>query len=312
MERDPSRWCKAFFPVDGTCDSVDNNICESFNFWIMEARYKPVISMLESIRQQVMARMRDKRDYMRKRLAVGMRFGHRVLATLGDSLTNSRECTALWNGDSLFEIGGSRGGTIVDLKAWTCTCRVWQLTGIPCCHAVSAIALMREEPESYIYGCLTGETYLKCYEHMLKPLNGMHLWPQIDKPVLLPPPPRIVKGRPKWMRRKDALEDGKGKATAAGPESQTDVEVDPYKPVKKSKKGIKMTCRICRKEGHNIRKCPDRPTGEAPNANPIPPRKEKQPVRRRAFNSSLNKGGRTYIAAASLQQQSKTNKRSRA
>ncbi|KAL6494833.1 hypothetical protein OROGR_031633 [Orobanche gracilis] len=340
MDREPTRWCKAFFPVDCTCDSVDNNICESFNFWIIEAIYNPLISRLEAIRQQVMARMRDKREYMRKRLVAGFKFGHKVLATLCDSITNSRECTAMWNGDSQFKIGGSRGGTIVDLNAWTCTCRVWQLTGIPCCHVTSDIALMREEPESYVYGCLSGDTYLKCYEHMLKPLNGMHLWPQIDKPVLLPPAPRILKGRPKWMRRKDAFEDGKRKPTNEGLEAQP--EVDPYQKLKKSKKGIKMICRICRQEGHNIRKCPNRPIDEPANDNPTPPpRKEKQLVRKKkpsgsgsimggirievenistsqtnsttsGFNSSFNNGGRTYITATSLQQQSKTKKRSRA
>ncbi|WVZ81449.1 LOW QUALITY PROTEIN: hypothetical protein U9M48_028824, partial [Paspalum notatum var. saurae] len=35
------------------CDSVDNNICEYFNKWIVNARFFPIITMLEDIRIKV-------------------------------------------------------------------------------------------------------------------------------------------------------------------------------------------------------------------------------------------------------------------
>ena len=42
---------------DRCCDAVENGISESFNSAIVEARKKPIITMLEEIRVYVMERM---------------------------------------------------------------------------------------------------------------------------------------------------------------------------------------------------------------------------------------------------------------
>ncbi|CAN1229704.1 hypothetical protein LINPERPRIM_LOCUS3177 [Linum perenne] len=47
---DPKHWSRAYFSTDVKCDSVDNNMSESFNSLILEARHKPIYSMLEDIR----------------------------------------------------------------------------------------------------------------------------------------------------------------------------------------------------------------------------------------------------------------------
>nr|CAD39930.2 OSJNBa0091C12.8 [Oryza sativa Japonica Group] len=48
----PEHWSRAWFRLGFNCDSVDNNICESFNKWILEARFFPIITMLETIRRK--------------------------------------------------------------------------------------------------------------------------------------------------------------------------------------------------------------------------------------------------------------------
>lgn len=53
----PQHWSRAWFKVGSNCDSVDNNMCESFNKWILEARFFPIITMLEIIRRKVMGRI---------------------------------------------------------------------------------------------------------------------------------------------------------------------------------------------------------------------------------------------------------------
>jgi transposase-like protein len=50
MRTDPEHWARAFFPVGSKCESVDNNLCESFNHAIVDARFYPIISMQEKIR----------------------------------------------------------------------------------------------------------------------------------------------------------------------------------------------------------------------------------------------------------------------
>ncbi|KAK8614785.1 hypothetical protein V6N13_068576 [Hibiscus sabdariffa] len=46
-------WSKAYFKATSKCDVVDNNMAEAFNGWIVEARAKPIINMLEQIRIMV-------------------------------------------------------------------------------------------------------------------------------------------------------------------------------------------------------------------------------------------------------------------
>lgn len=52
----PAEWCQAFFNRIIKCDVVDNNMCETFNGVILEARGKPIITMLEDIRLYMMRR----------------------------------------------------------------------------------------------------------------------------------------------------------------------------------------------------------------------------------------------------------------
>ncbi|KAL8115171.1 hypothetical protein AgCh_021848 [Apium graveolens] len=50
LKTNPKYWSRAYFSTFTRCDVMDNNISECFNSWILEARYKPIISMLDHIR----------------------------------------------------------------------------------------------------------------------------------------------------------------------------------------------------------------------------------------------------------------------
>ncbi|XP_019239579.1 PREDICTED: uncharacterized protein LOC109219571 [Nicotiana attenuata] len=49
----PVTWCRAYFDTQCKNPMVDNNFTESFNSWILEARHKPIVKMLEDIRVKV-------------------------------------------------------------------------------------------------------------------------------------------------------------------------------------------------------------------------------------------------------------------
>ena len=59
---DPVHWSRAWFKLGSNCESVDNNMSESFNSWIIESRFKPIIAMLEDIRIQVTRRIQENRS----------------------------------------------------------------------------------------------------------------------------------------------------------------------------------------------------------------------------------------------------------
>ncbi|XP_074274099.1 uncharacterized protein LOC141597532 [Silene latifolia] len=71
MGRNYEKWCRAFYTPQCQCDAVDNNMSEVFNAFILNSRHKPIITMLEDIRESIMERLHKKRDFIRsKNLAI--------------------------------------------------------------------------------------------------------------------------------------------------------------------------------------------------------------------------------------------------
>ncbi|KAI3674929.1 hypothetical protein L2E82_51805 [Cichorium intybus] len=56
MGKEPKSWCRAFFGSGLACEAVENGMAECFNAIIMEARKKPLLTMLEEIRLYMMER----------------------------------------------------------------------------------------------------------------------------------------------------------------------------------------------------------------------------------------------------------------
>ena len=57
MDRNPKHWSKAFFREGMNCAAVENGVSESFNSAILDARRRPLITMLEDIRVWAMERL---------------------------------------------------------------------------------------------------------------------------------------------------------------------------------------------------------------------------------------------------------------
>ncbi|KAM3191490.1 hypothetical protein ACQJBY_069026 [Aegilops geniculata] len=170
MNTAPEHWCRAYMKLGSNCDSVDNNMCESFNNWILEARYLPCISMLEWIRQKNMVRIQQNRTKSEK--WEGTIFPN-VFKKLKQNIKRSGNCDVLWNGKEGFEVlEHEKFKFTVNLEAWTCSCRYWQLSGLPCCHAISAIYKTGRKIDDYIAKCYSIEVYNKIYSHCLETLEG--------------------------------------------------------------------------------------------------------------------------------------------
>ncbi|XP_016435975.1 uncharacterized protein LOC107762158 [Nicotiana tabacum] len=58
----PVTWCRAYFDTQCKNPIMDNNFTESFNSWILEARHKPIVKMLEDIRVKVMNQLKDRAE----------------------------------------------------------------------------------------------------------------------------------------------------------------------------------------------------------------------------------------------------------
>jgi hypothetical protein len=188
-----------------------------------------------------------------------------VFKKLKMNIELSGKCYVMWNGEDGYEVQEKEDRKyLVNLEKRECTCRYWQLSGLPCCHAISSIYKGCFKVEDYIAPCYSIEAYKKTYQHVLQPVQGPGNWPTSTMPK--PDPPAFVKmpGRPKTERRREQGEEPKGK--------------------KLSRVGIKMSCRLCGKSDHNVRRCPKNP--EAGNKQYAQITREKTKKRKEAETSA--------------------------
>ena len=81
------------------------------------------------------------------------------------SVQYAGNCVVNWSGGASYSVTTSDGGheLVVNLEKKTCTCRKWDLTGIPCYHACACIAMRNEPWDHHISGWYKKDMYLKVY-----------------------------------------------------------------------------------------------------------------------------------------------------
>ncbi|XP_020109288.1 uncharacterized protein LOC109724768 [Ananas comosus] len=249
----PNQWSKAYFSSRAKSDILVNNLSESFNSCILEARDKPIVSMLEWIRVRLMKKFYIKREGMEKYRGP---ICPNIQKKLEKLKVDARHCFPIPCGRLKYEVDCLDGKHAVDLVERQCSCRLWDLTGITCKHAIAAIFTNKERPEDYLHQCYTKAVYLKVYEEIINPIPGQNEWIKTSMPAPVPWRIRRPPGRPKKLRRRAA-----------------DEPLNPYK-VSRMDKPIK--CGNCGKEGHNLRTCTASVTGETSWQRRVRTQKEKQ------------------------------------
>ena len=109
---------------------------------------------------------------------------------------------ACWASNTKFEIKNGLQSFIVDLAKRTCSCRKWDINGIPYCHAISCIFFNRKAAEKYINDCYKVSIYKTCYEPIIDPINCHNMWTPIGLSPVQPPIKRMPLDRPKKKRAK--------------------------------------------------------------------------------------------------------------
>ncbi|XP_015161903.1 uncharacterized protein [Solanum tuberosum] len=160
-------------------------------------------------------------------------FSPMALKVLQENIDRSMNCNIEFNEVAGFEVREGLCQHTVDLGRRTCSCRVWQLKGIPCAHIV--IYFKKCDLVDYIDSCYSKETYLRTYANVLQPITNMEICPISTNPTVAPPETKSIPGRPSKLRRKEAGET--------------------KKPRKLPRTGLAMTCSNCNGRGHNKRGC---------------------------------------------------------
>ena len=231
----PNTWVRAFFSTFPKCDSLLNNNCEVFNKYILEARELSILSMLERIKSQLMTR------FYNKQVEATEKFSGPVCLKIRKKLLKNADyanvCYVLPAGHGIFQVQSKGGDYIVDVLKKKCDCRRWDLTGIPCNHAIACLRHERIPAEDLLPACYSTQTYSSVYGFTIMPCNDKSMWKQTNGPEIQPPIYEKKVGRPPKSRRKQPHEI----QTTQGP--------------KLSRHGVVITCSWCGKENHNRAGC---------------------------------------------------------
>ncbi|KAF3680473.1 putative auxin-induced protein 10A5-like [Capsicum annuum] len=238
-------WCKLYFNTEVKCDSVDNNMTECFNAWILVARHKTTIFMLEEIRVKMMTRIGTLREFPNTWCS---NYSPMCLKILDENINRAMDCTIEFNGVAGFEVKEGLYQHTVDIVKRTCSCRLWQLKGILCAYGMAALLFKNHPLYDYIDSCYNKETYLRTYANVLKPLTNMEMWPVSSNIIVAPPEISTLPGRPSKSRKKEAGETNKSE--------------------KLPRTGLAMTCSLCHVRVHNKRRCHLRGPSAEPSVTP--------------------------------------------
>lgn len=222
-------WAKHCFPVQIKCSHVTNNMSESFNNWISNFRGMPIVRMLEEIRRKIMILIHkryEQANTWQDELPPLVR--RKVI----EARVESRTLSVIFGHDKTFEVMEDISKRcVVDLGTKHCDCGEWDVSGLPCKHAMCCIDAMRYNVNDYIHRLLKKTAFKKTYSHQLHPVPDESRWPLLLHDNLLPPLVIRAAGRPQTKRK---MEAGENKAF---------------------KRSSSVRCSKCDEWGHNVRSC---------------------------------------------------------
>ncbi|KAL2237311.1 UNVERIFIED_CONTAM: hypothetical protein Sindi_0922800, partial [Sesamum indicum] len=229
-DKPPKQWSRSHFNPNVKCDMLLNNYCETFNMMILDAREKPILTMLEWIREFLMKRLQENMDMAEAKWKG--RICPKIRKILDKHIEKVGDCIPIKADNFHYQISCFDGGQYaVDLSNHTCSCRKWELSGIPCKHAISAIFNQKDHPKDYIDDCYS----VIAYKEDICKCNNANGWFGRRS------------GRPSTARSRD-----------------------PDEPMTKKKLGkrgngmrlkrqqLTVKCSKCGQEKHNARTCPNK------------------------------------------------------
>ena len=110
------------------------------------------------------------------------------------------------SGRIMYEVDNGCERHVVDLVRKACSCRIWDLTGLPCKHGISAIVKNLEKVEDYVHPCYLKETFVETYKEIIQQMLGQSEWVQTNQLALVTPRVYKLPGKPPKQIKRDPEE----------------------------------------------------------------------------------------------------------
>lgn len=200
----PQLWAVAYF--EGVrYGHFTLSVTELLYNWALECHELPIIQMMEHIRQQLFT-------WFDERRVMGMRWNSILVPSaekkISEAIADARCYQVLRANEVEFEIVSTERTNIVDIRTRVCSCRRWQLYGIPCAHAAAALISCGQNAHMFAEHCFTVASYREAYSQNIMPIPDRSLWNEPGEGVaegggakvdivIRPPKTRRPPGRPK-------------------------------------------------------------------------------------------------------------------
>ncbi|GLT50096.1 hypothetical protein SLA2020_236070 [Shorea laevis] len=195
IQSEPQNWANALFQ-GSRYNHLTSNFGELFYSWTSDAHELPITQMVDAIRGKIM-------ELINTRRAESGEWLSRLTPSMEEKLEKEslevRSLQVMLTSGSTFEVCGETIET-VDMDRWDCSCKGWQLTGLPCCHAIAVISCTGRSPYDYCARYFTMDSYRQTYSESINPI------PDVKRPghrdssqtvvTVTPPPTRRPPGRP--------------------------------------------------------------------------------------------------------------------
>ncbi|GAB2246365.1 hypothetical protein Droror1_Dr00001858 [Drosera rotundifolia] len=195
IQSNPENWANAFFR-GARYNHLASNFGQLFHSWASDVHDLPITQMVDVIRgkitELIYARRAESNQWLR-RLTPSME------EKLEKESLNVHTLQVLVPNGNTFEVRGETS-EIVDIDLWECSCKGWQLSGLPCCHALAVIGCICRSPYDYCSRYFTSESYRLTYSESIHPVCNIArpLQPDSSQGIITvnPPPTRRPPGRP--------------------------------------------------------------------------------------------------------------------
>ena len=199
----PNLWAVAFF--EGIrYGHFSLGITEILYNLSLECHELPIVQTIEHIRHQLTCWFAERQNLAQSYNSVLVPSAEKLIS---EAIADSQCYQVLRANKVEFEIVSSERTNILDTQARFCSCRRWQIYGIPCAHAAAALLSCGEDPRHYAHDCFSVMKYRETYSQLIYPIPDRSLWNSsssglqgvLNKTDMMLSPPNIRRppGRPK-------------------------------------------------------------------------------------------------------------------
>ncbi|KAL8151930.1 hypothetical protein V2J09_021738 [Rumex salicifolius] len=197
IRSEPRQWANAFFE-GARYNLMTSDFGQMFFNWVSEVSDLPMNQMIDVLRGKMM-------ELMYQRRVQSNQWTGQLTPSKEDQLRKeilkAQSLTVPASHGNIFNVIDGQSCFPVDMDNWICSCKGWQLNGLPCCHAVTVIEYIDRDPYDFCSRNFTIDSYRLTYTESIYPVPNVERLcaPSAEQSAVTVTPPSNKRppGRPK-------------------------------------------------------------------------------------------------------------------